>query len=109
MSQVELVSRLSPSIPELNVILTRIREKHLIEEVRPENIELIESTSQQYTIEEWEAIRLDIENELRALLQSKSAALVFVVKLFEYLTDKSQKIKAFLTGKFAKVPGQGTA
>ena len=71
MSQVELVSRLLPSIPELNVIL------------------------------------LDIENELRTLLQSKSAALVFVVKLFEYLTDKSQKTKAFLTGKFAK-PGQDT-
>ena len=109
MSQVEFVSRLSPSIPELNIILTRIREKHLIEKVRPENTELIESTSQQYTIEGWEAIRLDIENELRALLQSKSAALLFVVKLFEYLTDKSQKIKAFLTGKFAKAPGQGTA
>jgi hypothetical protein len=107
MSQVEFVSRLLPSIPELNVILTRIREKHLIEDVRPENTELIESTSQQYTIEELEAIRSDIENELRALLQSKSAALVFVIKLFKYLTDKSKKAKAFLTGKFAK-PGQDT-
>ena len=55
MSQVELISRLLPSIPELNEILTKIREDYLIEEVRPENKVLIESTSQQYSAEEWEA------------------------------------------------------
>ncbi len=104
MSQVELISRLLPSIPELNEILTKIRRDYLIEEVLPENKALIESTSQQYTVEEWEAIRQEIEDELRAWFQSKSAALVNVVKLFEYLTDKSQKNKAFLMGKFAKVP-----
>jgi hypothetical protein len=42
MSQVELISRLLPSIPELDEILQNIRVKYLIEEVRPENKELIE-------------------------------------------------------------------
>jgi hypothetical protein len=69
MSQVELLSRLLPSIPELNEILTKIREKYLIEEVRPENKELVESISQQLTLEGWEAVRQDIENELRAWIQ----------------------------------------
>jgi hypothetical protein len=45
MSQIELISRLLPSIPELNDILQKIRKRYLIEEIRPEHIELIESTS----------------------------------------------------------------
>jgi len=43
MSQKELFSRLLINIPELKEILTKIREDYLIEEVRPENTELIEA------------------------------------------------------------------
>jgi hypothetical protein len=57
MSQVELISRLLPSAPELNKILAGIMKRYLIEEIRPEYSELIESTSQQYTAEKWEVIR----------------------------------------------------
>jgi hypothetical protein len=69
MSQVDLLNRLLPSIPELNEILMKIRKKYLIEKVLPENEQLAEIILQQRTIEEWEAIRQDIENELRAWIQ----------------------------------------
>ena len=75
MSQTELFRILSVSIPELNEILGMIRKKYVIEEVRPENTEHIETISQQFTAEEWEAIRQEIENELRAWFQPKSSAL----------------------------------
>jgi hypothetical protein len=69
MSQVELLSRLLPSLEEVDEILTKIREKYLIEKVLPENEQLAEIILQQRTIEEWEAVRQEIENELRAWIQ----------------------------------------
>jgi hypothetical protein len=69
MSQVELLSRLLPSLEEVDEILTKIREKYLLEKVLPENEQLAEIILQQRTIEEWEAVRQEIENELRAWIQ----------------------------------------
>jgi len=57
MSQVELISRLLPSIEEVDEILRKIRVKYLIEEVRPENREHVKIVSQQLTSDEWEAVR----------------------------------------------------
>ena len=65
MSQVDLLNRLLPSIPEVNEILTKIREEHNIPPVSPEHEQLIETLSQERTLEEWEAIRQEIEDELR--------------------------------------------
>jgi hypothetical protein len=51
MSQVDLLNRLLPSIPELNEILTKIRKKHNIPEVLPEHEQLIEILLQERTLE----------------------------------------------------------
>lgn len=95
MSQVDLLNRLLPSIPELNEILTKIRENHNIPEVLPEHEQLVVSLSQERTLEEWETIRQEIENELRAWFLS-SSALSKLVGLFNDAQEKTGDIKTFL-------------
>jgi hypothetical protein len=52
-----------PNIPEINDILTRVRGKHNIPEVLPEHEQLVESLFQERTLEQWETIRQEIEDE----------------------------------------------
>jgi len=96
MSQVDLLNRLLPSIPELNEILTKIRDKYLIPEVLPENEQLVETLFQERTLEEWEAIRQEIENELRVWIQPSFSGLDKIVRLFMELINSSDVTKAFL-------------
>jgi len=68
MSQVELLGKLLPSLPELEEMLRKIREKYDIPEVLLEDEQLVEilKSSDFY---DWPAIRQEIENRLRAWSQ----------------------------------------
>ena len=102
--QAELFGNLTPNIPEINDILKRVREKHNIPEVLPEHEQLVESLFQERTLDEWETIRQEIEDELRKRFQPKRSTLYLTAKLFTWVIEKSRRLKAFLTGKIAKVP-----
>jgi hypothetical protein len=65
MSQADLLSILVPSIPELNEILKKIREKHNFPEVLPEHEQLIETLFQERTLSAWEAIREGILDSIK--------------------------------------------
>jgi hypothetical protein len=102
MNQVELLSRLVPSIPEVKNILRTVREKHNIPEVLPENEQLAQLLLES-EFYDWEAIRQDIENELRGWFQPVSSDLDNAVQLFKMLIDKSPDIKETLMSETAGV------
>jgi len=68
MSQVELLGKLLPSLPELEEMLRKIREKYDIPEVLLEDEQLVELLKSS-VFYDWPAIRQEIENRLRAWFQ----------------------------------------
>jgi hypothetical protein len=95
MQKTDLLSRLLPSIPEIHKILLTIREKYDLPEVLPENEQLAQLLLES-EFYDWEAIRKDIENELRTWFQPVSSDLDNTVQLFMMLIDKSPDIRESL-------------
>src|SRR5262245_11240211 len=56
-----ILSRLLPSLPKLKEMFQKIRRKHQIPEVLPENEQLAETLAQERTLEKWETMRQEIE------------------------------------------------
>jgi len=65
MSETKFLGILLLDIPELQEILSTIREKHNTPPVLPENVQLAKTLFEERTAEEWRAIRDEIESELR--------------------------------------------
>ena len=68
MTTLEVLSRLLPSLDEINQLLARIRKKHDIPEFLPDQIELAEAVWLDSSYD-WDVIQQEAESGLRELLQ----------------------------------------
>ena len=96
----EVISRLLPSIEELDQMLTRVRNKHDLPDLTTANEETKKAVNSdpQY---DWEAIRQDIENGLNEFFEPaiKETGIDKWIQIFKDVLSNEMLIKAVLTSE----------